>query len=91
LLFESLSMSMLQVPPLCSSSGMCQAAHRYHRVLCVSRLILMFLRMQVMNAHGDNPKSAAVQRQGCMAVRNICARCPDLRPVTLSTINDSPL
>ena len=38
--------------------------------------------LQAMGDHGDNAKSAAVQRQGCMAVRNICARCPDLRPVS---------
>jgi hypothetical protein len=36
-----------------------------------------------MGDHSDNAKSAAVQRQGCMAVRNICARCPDLRPVRI--------
>lgn len=39
-------------------------------------------RLQAMGDHADNAKSAAVQRQGCMAVRNICARCPDLRPVS---------
>lgn len=47
-------------------------------------LILSCHLLQSMSMHAGTAKAAGVQRQGCMALRNICARSPELRPAALA-------